>query len=353
MMNLKNKKVLISLIVIVGTLVIGLSGFLYYNISLGAVSSTSVIVNFEVVEGDSINTVITRLDENGVIKNSTMAKLYARINGLHNVKAGKFQLDTAWNTGEVLASLNNATNASQDQVTITFKENFWAKDTANELAKNLDIPAQTFLDLWNDETYLRTLIEKYEFLNEDILQADYRVKLEGYLFPETYSFAKSATPQVITETFLNQFDKVYQEMKADFDASMMSVQEVMTFASMIQYEGKTDEDMGMIAGVFENRLQIDMTLGSSVTICYALYEEHENAEDCETNSDIASPYNTYIHKGLPIGPILNPGKVAIQAALHPTENEYLYFMADIYGDNTVYYAKTLEEHEANVDKYLR
>lgn len=352
-MNLKNKKVLISLIVIVGTLVIGLSGFLYYNISLGAVSSTSVIVNFEVVEGDSINTVITRLDENGVIKNSTMAKLYARINGLHNVKAGKFQLDTAWNTGEVLASLNNATNASQDQVTITFKENFWAKDTANELAKNLDIPAQTFLDLWNDETYLRTLIEKYEFLNEDILQADYRVKLEGYLFPETYSFAKSATPQVITETFLNQFDKVYQEMKADFDASMMSVQEVMTFASMIQYEGKTDEDMGMIAGVFENRLQIDMTLGSSVTICYALYEEHENAEDCETNSDIASPYNTYIHKGLPIGPILNPGKVAIQAALHPTENEYLYFMADIYGDNTVYYAKTLEEHEANVDKYLR
>lgn len=92
---------------------------------------------------------------------------------------------------------------------------------------------------------------------------------------------------------------------------------------------------------------------SSVTVCYALYEDYEHAEDCELNSNIDSPYNTYLNAGLPIGPILNPGKDAIDAALHPQESDYLYFMADIYGDGKVYYAKTLEEHEANVSQYLR
>ena len=111
--------------------------------------------------------------------------------------------------------------------------------------------------------------------------------------------------------------------------------------------------MGLIAQVFENRLAIDMKLQSSVTICYALYEEYKKAIDCEINSDIDSPYNTYLHEGLPIGPILNPGEAAIRAVLHPTANDYLYFMADIYGDGKVYYANTLEEHEANVERYLR
>ena len=110
--------------------------------------------------------------------------------------------------------------------------------------------------------------------------------------------------------------------------------------------------MYKIAGVFKNRLDKNMTLGSSVTICYALYE-YDKPEDCETNAGIDSPYNTYIHPGLPIGPILNPGEIALKAAIFPEKHDYLYFMADIYGDNTVYYAKTYEEHERNVNKYLR
>ncbi len=110
--------------------------------------------------------------------------------------------------------------------------------------------------------------------------------------------------------------------------------------------------MYLVSGVFYNRLGIDMPLQSSVTVCYALYDDFAHASDCETNADIDSPYNTYQHNGLPIGPILNPGKVAIDAALHPQESDYLYFIADIYGDGTVYYAKTFEEHSALVAKYL-
>lgn len=350
---MKNKKVLLGLIALLIVIICALAGFLFYQVNLQPASSTSEIVSFEVKEGDNASTVIEHLDEQGIIKNSMVSKLYARFHSLHNIKAGIFSLDKAWNTKEVLAYLNDATNAGEDQVQITFREGIWAKDIAASIEKNLDVSAQELLALWNDDTYLRSLMNTYEFLDESILNDQVRVKLEGYLYPETYRFAKDATKEEITETFLNQFAKEYETIKEDVVASGKSMQDIITMASMVQFESKSEEDMYLISGVFENRMQVGMTLGSSVTICYALYEEYERAEDCEVNSDIDSPYNTYKYTGLPIGPILNPGKTAILAAIHPKENDYLYFMADIYGDGTVYYAQTLEEHEANVNKYLR
>ena len=110
----------------------------------------------------------------------------------------------------------------------------------------------------------------------------------------------------------------------------------------------------MIAGVFFNRMAIDMKLQSSVTVCYAIDKEKEdNWMKCEVNPNFDSPYNTYKYAGLPPGPILNPGKSAIEATLNPTSSKYLYFMADVYGDGKVYYAETYNEHSANVKKYLK
>lgn len=129
------------------------------------------------------------------------------------------------------------------------------------------------------------------------------------------------------------------------------MQELITFASIVQYEASTKTDMEMIAGVFQNRMKLGMSLDSSVTVCYVLYDDMTSGEDCEVNTHIDSPYNTYKNAGLPIGPILNPGAAAIDAVLHPKDNDYLYFVADIYGDGKVYYAKTLQEQEANIDKY--
>lgn len=352
-MKIQNKKVLISLITGVIILIVALGCFLFYQMNLQPVSAQEERVDFEVVEGDSTSTVINRLAEQEIIKNEFVAKLYARFNGLHNIKAGNFALDKAWDTGEVLRYLNDASNAGEHQVSITFREGIWAKDIAAQLEKSLGIKKEEFIALWNDDMYLKTLIDEYEFLDDSILNDQTRVKLEGYLYPETYSFALDATKEEITKTFLDQFGVVYAELKPDIDASKKSIHDIITMSSLVQYESKTVEDMGLISGVFYNRLDINMNLGSSVTICYALYEEYEHAEDCEVNSTIDSPYNTYTNPGLPIGPILNPGKDAILAAIHPTENDYLYFMADIYGDGTVYYAKTQEEHDANVNKYLR
>lgn len=349
--QLKNKKVLIALISVCIVLAAALSVFIYYKTGLKAVSSRETPTSFQVQPGETSEAVLDKLQTQELIRNKTVAKLYMKFNGLSDIKAGNFKLDARWDTPKILETLNDSKQANADDIKITFKEGMWAKDVAALIEKQTGVKAGELLALWNDDAYLNTLIKKYSFLSRDILNAQYKVKLEGYLYPETYSFHKDATAKQITETFLDQFQKAIAPYEADIKKSGMSMQEAITFASIVQYEASTKEDMEMIVGVFQNRLKQGMTLDSSVTVCYALYDDMTSGEDCEVNTHIDSPYNTYKNAGLPIGPILNPGAMAIQAVLHPKANDYLYFVADIYGDGKVYYARTLDEQEANIDKY--
>lgn len=348
---LANKKALVACIITAVILLAGLAGFVFYNQSLQPVSSKSETISFEVESGEGMSVIISRLKDENLIKSELVTKLYSKMNGLQDVKASNFVLDKSWSTVEILEALNDANKAKGDEVSITFREGIWAKDIAVEIEKKLGIKAEDLITLWNDTDYIKELMKTYPFLQEDVLNDQTRVKLEGYLFPETYTFAKDADGREITKIFLDHFQSVYEKYEADIKNSGMSIHDVMTLASIVQYEASKPEDMKMIAGVFFNRLNSDMTLGSSVTICYAMYDKLSDPDDCEVNTDIDSPYNTYLHKGLPIGPIENPGEEAISAVLHPTKSEYLYFVADIYGDGTVYYSRTLEEQEANIDKY--
>lgn len=346
-----NRKAQIIVVCAALLLAVVLGVGVYYKTSLKAVSATSKPVTFQVAQGMGNDAVLAQLKEKKLIRNTTMAKLYMKLHGLNDIKAGNFAMDASWDTPKVLETLNSVKQAKANETLITFKEGMWAKDVAKLIEQKMGIPRKELLALWNDDAYLKTLIKKYPFLTKDILNTQYKVKLEGYLFPETYSFHKNATAKEITETFLDHFGSVYDKYADDIKASHKSVQEVMTFASIVQYEASKENDMKMIAGVFNNRMKLNMPLGSSVTVCYALYDDMKSSDDCEVKTDIESPYNTYLHTGLPIGPILNPGEAAIQAVLHPKKNDYLYFVADIYGDGTVYYAKTLSEQEANIDKY--
>lgn len=347
----KNKLVVIGIVVLAALILLLGGGFFYYSSNTSAISSKSETITFEVVSGDSIDSITKRLEEQKIIKSAFATKLNAKLNGLQDIKAGSFSLDKSWDSKKILQVLTDAKEAKGNEVTITFREGIWAKDIAVELEKQLGIPATQFIELWNDDAYLKELIAQYDFLSEELLNDQVRVKLEGYLFPETYSFAKDATTKEITKTFLDHFESVYTKYKDDIAKSGKSLHDIITLASIVQYEASTPEDMKLVAGVFYNRMNVDMNLGSSVTVCYAMYEDLTGPDDCEVNTNIDSPYNTYIHKGLPIGPIENPGETAINAVLHPTDSEYLYFVADIYGDGKVHYSKTLKEQEANIDKY--
>lgn len=342
----------ITLIVILSLILAALGGFLFYQSSLSPLDEKAQPVLFQVNEGENTGEIIEELKEQDLIKSTLAADIYVKLNHVPAVYAGNYEISAAMSVPEILAVLCDPQNIVSTYKTITVTPGMWAKDVAQLLEKNYpDYSAQSFLDLWNDEAYLQQLAGRYPFLHPDQISPEVFVKLEGYLYPETYYMEADFSEKEITEMFLDQFNVIYQELKSQFDKSEMSVEEVVTLASMIQFESDSEADMKDVSSVFHNRLNGNMQLESSVTVCYAMYEEFDDYRDCEVNSDIDSPYNTYQNPGLPIGPILNPTKPAIEAALNPSQSDYLFFVADVNGDGSLHFAKTYEEHLALVEQF--
>ena len=333
--KIKWKRWLIAAAVVV--LVIAGALYTWYLNALSAVNERRQDVVFVVESGENMDSVLERLQEENLIKNSFLVSLHARISGLTQTWEGVFTLNDTMSADEILRRLNDADEAKPHQTLITFPEGSWAKDYAALIEENLGISVEELIAKWNDMEYIRTLAQDYAFLDADTLDnKDYRVRLEGYLFP-----------------CIDHFQEIYEKSAHDYEDSDMSIHELITLASIVQYEASTAEDMKTIAGVFYNRLQEGMPLQSTVTVCYALYDDLDRSDSeswkaCEASTDIDSPYNTYLNEGLPIGPIVNPGEQAIEAVLHPDENDYLYFIADINGvrgeQGKVYYSTTYEEH---------
>lgn len=347
-LQISKKSFIISIIVIIFAIILSCFGFYQYQLT-ATKRDKSVI--FMVKANETGNMILDKLHDENLIRNKSMAKIYMKFYHLDQIKAGGFKIEPTWDTRKILKTLNDETKSNSADALVTIKEGMWAKDIANEIEKKTGNDAKELLALWNNETYLKKIMKKYDFLTKDILNDKYKVKLEGYLFPQTYSIPINSSNEKITEVFLNQFQKEIEPFMKDIKKSKYSMQELITYASIVQYEANNIKDMKMIVGLFNNRIKKDMPLGSSATVCYALYDDVKSHVDCEVNPHIDSPYNTYVHKGLPIGPILNPGKDAIDAVLHPIKNDYLYFVSDIYGDGKAYYAKTLEEQEKNIDKF--
>ncbi len=327
--------------------------FVSYSSNLEAVNQKNSDVIFTIKQGDSSEVILENLENKGLIQDAFYAELYLKFNSeLSDFKAGNYSLNDSMNVNEILTRLNDSKNAVNDDVLITIPEGTWAKNIAAIFENKLGIDQNELLDLWNDDSYLETLIDEYEFLTDDILNDDLNVKLEGYLFPETYYFASGSSAKQATKKLLDQTEKIYNKYIDDFNSSEYSVHELFTLASITQFESGQSADNKIISGVWFNRLEQGMPLQSSVTICYALYD-YDHWLDCEVNPDIESPFNTYKYSGIPIGPIANPGEDAILSVVQAVDTDYLYFMADVYGDGTVYYAETYAEHLENVNKYLR
>lgn len=327
-------------------------GVFYYFHNLSPVGDGTNKVTFEIEEGDTYDTVLTNLEKDKLIHSKDIAQLYSKVSQHNSYYAGYFNLNDGMSTEEILDYISDINNASTQQVTVTVPEGTWAKNIAASLAEQFpDYSKDDFLNKWNDMDYIKKLAKDYEFIDPEALDNDeYNVKLEGYLFPNTYSFDKNATIDEITRTFLDQLNTVYQTYKSDVEKSQYSFHELLTLASIVQFESGSAQDMATIAGVFYNRLDEGMDLQSSVTVCYALYDEYDSATACEVNTDVDSPYNTYVNSGLPIGPISNPGEEALKAVLEPEDNNYLFFVADVNGDGTVYYSETYEEHEQKMEE---
>jgi len=282
-------------------------------------------VTFSVVKGDSIRDIASNLTANRLIRSPIGFYLLVKFMGLERqIQAGEFRLQRTMNSSQIVKEL---THGMMD-TWVTIVEGWRIEEIATKLAKELDIPEKEFLT----------------------------VAQEGKMFPDTYRVPKDATAGAIVSLLTENFSKkITPKMLDDIKKSAMSLDDILTLASIVEREGKTEVDRPVIAGVLLNRLEKGWALETDATLQYALGYQSKNKTWWKrelTNEDkqIDSPYNTYKNTGLPPGPIANPGIEAITAAVYPKKTEYMFYLHDSKGN--AHYAKTLEEHERNIDMYL-
>jgi len=307
-------------------------------------------VEFEVASGSSLSGVARKLEEAGLISNHTVFKYMADFMGMgQKIQSGDYELSRAMSATQILNQLVSG-DGKPLTTNITIIPGWTVEDVAAYLVE-LDIldDTQTFLSLCRTgESYAG-----YYFVEEVLADSDVssrRYALEGYLSPNTYEVYTSTSEDAIIKRLLSQTDTAWSLSYVERAQEIgMTMDEVLTLASMIEKEAKTS-DFAKVSAVFHNRLKQNMTLGSDVTVKYASGSQKMSL----SSSDLAvdSPYNTYQHKGLPVGPICNPSMDAVIAALYPDEQyvaqKYLYFCSTDPDSGELHFSKTLEEHETVV-----
>lgn len=301
----------------------------------------SVEQNFEIKSGEGVKDVAANLEKSQLIKNKYYFNYYVWKTGSKGkIQAGKYELRGSMTIPEIVQVLSLG-EIVPNEVKITFPEGMSAKDMA-EILSQKGFDGDGFLKIAKTSG---AGAPDYDFLKTKPAKSD----LEGYLFPDTYIFFKDAKPESIIDRMLLNFDeKLTPKMRADIQSRGKNIFDVITMASILEKEVRTPEDMKIASGIFWDRIEIGQPLQSCATIAYVLGQEKAqySIEDTRT----PSPYNTYINRGLPPGPINNPGMNAISAAVYPTGTDFNYFLSDPATGKTIF-SRTLEEHAVNKAKY--
>lgn len=336
-------KVKILLCFLVTICIVSLCACIYVKSCFKPVDKNSTKeIEFTVKEGDAGITVLNNLKDKDLIKSPFVGKLYLKSHSF-DPKIGTHKLKKSQSFKEILKTLEK----EKPNAWLTIVEGKRLTYIADEISKKFDYSSEEVLNTMDDKEYVKTLISKYSFLTDDILKDGIYHPLEGYLFPETYSFKSDESIKSIIETMLDTTEK--KTANLDFSKSTYTVHQIFTLASIIELEGSAASDRNGIAGVFYNRLNQNISLGSDVTTYYGAKKDF-SSDLTVTDLNTCNPYNTRgnCNPGLPIGPIDSPSVKSIEAALNPTPSDYLFFVAD--KDGKTYFSKTNAEHEQIVNK---
>jgi len=315
-------------------LVIGLGGLIFQllNQPVGDSSQTRMV---EIPKGTSFNQIADHLRRENLIAHEWFFSGIARMKGDdRKIIPGEYELHSGMRPMEILSKLVEGRIYYH---TVTIPEGYTIEQIANLLASRELTDRTAFLQLTRDPGMIHSLNLKVP-------------TLEGYLFPDTYFFPRPISPDAIIRTLVRRFWDVfapaYLARTRDLD---MTVQEVLTLASVIEKETGLSQERPLVSGVFHNRLRKNIPLQSDPTVIYALknFDGDIRKEDLQ----VESPYNTYLVVGLPPGPIANPGEEAIRAALFPTPTDFVYFVSR--NDGSHEFSSTLAEHNQAVEKYQR
>jgi len=304
------------------------------------------LIAFNIQSGETAATIAPRLERYGLIRDATLFRYLLRYRGVDTrLEAGDYYLRPNMTMDEIIEELQHG---RAQTVTVTVPEGWRAELIAELLEERGLVSAEEFMRLVNTGGAMN-----YAFLRDRPPGSS--LSLEGYLFPDTYELPKNVDAHLVVEIMLSNFDaKVTPEMRALVAAQGKTLHEVITLASIVEREAVIAEERPIIASVYLNRLAAGMYLQADPTVQYAKGKDpqtgkwwgHMLQEEAQTT---LSPYNTFLHPGLPPGPICNPGLASIKAVINPAQTNYLFFFSK--GDGSHAFAATYEEHLRNQKKY--
>lgn len=303
----------------------------------GTESTAGEDVVVEIPEGSSVKKIAAILHERGLIQyERAFVNRVKESEYRGKLKFGTYTLNTGMNTMEMIEILGTVEKVAQ---TLTIPEGYSIEQIAARAAEQ---------NICSEETFLNAVTAAqgtYDFLSSIPGGADVKYRLQGFLFPATYNIYEDTTAESLVDSMLAKFAEVYSPLSAQAAESGYSDYEIITMASIVEREAKLEEERPTIAGVIFNRMKIDMPLQMCPTVLYPLTSgRYDVSEVTYADLEIESPYNTYKNKGLPIGPICNPGESSIRAVLSPETHNYLYYHTDSSGDGSHIFSETYDEH---------
>jgi len=304
---------------------------LYFIQPADRTGSKQIII---IEDGTSVPDIAELLENKGIIKHKVCFLVWSRLKGYsHRIKSGEYNLSPVMSPARILHVLTRGLIVLHP---VTFPEGYSAEQIAATLAQKIKMDKMVFLSLVRDPAILK----KYNIPG---------ASLEGYLYPDTYQFGRKQSPQSVIDTMVGRFNEAVSSLKQRLAQSGMTLDKVVTLASIVEKETGSAKERPIIANVFLNRIKKGMRLESDPTVIYGI----RNFNGDLTRDDLKrySPYNTYVIEGLPPGPISNPGLDSIKAVLYPAGTDYLYFVSK--NNGTHYFSRTLEEHNRAVATYQR
>ncbi|MDA2922078.1 endolytic transglycosylase MltG [Patescibacteria group bacterium AH-259-L07] len=325
--------------------------FLYFSFQdSGVVEEETGKTIFSIKKGQGVKEISEKLEQQGTISNSKLFQLYAFLsNARTKFLPGEYRLPSEISFKKLVKTLTSQPSAPE--ATVTIVEGLTNSEIAKVLEENEIVTQQAFFTALDELSHDREFIASYEFLTDKVLDVPIdEARFQGYLFPDTYRFYQETTAEAVIRKMVKTFDeKLNTDIRAKIKELDKSIHEVITLTSIVEKEANLDQDRRLIADVFWDRLSINWALQSDATVNYILNTSklQPTFEDTRT----PSPYNTYLHPGLPPGPINNPSLSAIEATVDPIENDYCCFLVTPDGVNI--FSKTIEEHNQNKAKYLK
>jgi UPF0755 protein len=291
---------------------------------------------FFVSKGQSFRTIVDSLETQHLIRSRALFVFVGRIlGGTGRMQIGKYVFTSGISNADLFSSLRSGRDNSL--ITVTVPEGYRARSQSRLYARTLGIDSSRFFSLVKHRAFIA-----------DLGISD--TSLEGYLLPDTYGFYWQQDEAEIIERMVAQFRAFYGDSLIVRERELgWTTKQILTLASIVEAEAVRPEERQIIAGVYVNRIQKGMKLEADPTVQYGLPDPRRRVLYADLRVD--HPYNTYLRKGLPPGPINNPGRSSIIAALYPARHRYLYFVAD--GNGGHRFARTYEEHRRNVSLYRR